>query len=176
MAGGLGGEVVRVLVDDHGAAQNVRDGKPVGEDAEIGVPAAAEQGRQVPGVAGVLAPIQVQVAAGALKVRGSTGIPLVDMEAEDPGGAGTVLVWEAVDLGGDQDAPLLGKEGDQPGEGGARRSGDVGDGGGGLGVVLHGNHLIEKSVGREEKALLQGVPPSADGGIKFNLVISEDTR
>ena len=101
-------EVVRVLVDDHGAAQDVRDGKPVGEDAEIGVPAAAEQGRQVPGVAGVLAPIQDQVAAGALKVRGSTGVPLVDMEAEDPGGAGAALVGETVDLGGDQDAPLLG--------------------------------------------------------------------
>ena len=90
----------------------------------------------------------------------------LDVEAEDPGGAGTVLVGEAVDLGGDQNAPLLGEEGDQPGEGGARCSGNVGDGGGGLGVVLHGNHLIEKSVGREEKALLQGVPPSADGGIK----------
>ena len=100
----------------------------------------------------------------------------MDVEAEDPGGAGAALVGEAVDLGGDQDAPLLGEEGDQPGEGGARCSGNVGDGGGGLGVVLHGNHLIEKSVGREEKALLQGVPPSADGGIKFNLVISEDTR
>ena len=87
VAGGLGGKVVRVLVDDHGAAQNVRDGKPVGEDAEIGVPAAAEQGRQVPGVAGVLAPLQVEMAAGALKVRGSTGVPLVDVEAEDPGGA-----------------------------------------------------------------------------------------
>ena len=27
-----------------------------------------------------------------------------------------------------------------------------------------------------KKALLQGVPPSADGGIKFNPVISEDMR
>jgi len=116
------------------------------------------------------------VAAGALKIRGDTGVPLVDVEAEDPGGTGTVLVGEAVDLGGDQDAPLLGEEGDQPGEGRARCSGDVGDGGGGLRVVLHGDHLIEKSVEGNKKALLQGVPPSADGGIKFNLVISEDTR
>ena len=102
---------------------------------------------------GVLAPLQVEMAAGALKVRGSTGVPLVDMEAEDPGGAGAVLMGEAVDLGGDQDAPLLRKEGDQPGEGGARRSGNVGDGGGGLGIVLHGDHLIEKSVGGNKKAL-----------------------
>ena len=93
------------------------------------------------------------MAAGALKVRGSTGVPLVDMEAEDPGGAGAALVGETVDLGSDQDAPLLRKEGDQPGEGGARRSGNVGDGDGGLGVVLHGNHLIEKSVGGNKKAL-----------------------
>ena len=112
-------------------------------------------------MAGVLAPLQVQVAAGALEVRGSAGVPLVDVEAEDPGGAGTVPVGEAVDLGGDQDAPLLGKEGDQPGEGGARRSGDVGDGGGGLGVVLHGNHLIEKSIGREEKS-----PPARSSAVR----------
>ncbi|WP_255378401.1 hypothetical protein [Pseudoflavonifractor sp. An184] len=35
---------------------------------------------------------------------------------------------------------------------------------------------LKNPLGGKKKALLQGVPPSADGGIKFNLVISEDTR
>ena len=48
VAGGLSGKVVGVAVDDDGAPNDIRNGKTVGQDAEVCLSPAAEQGRQVP--------------------------------------------------------------------------------------------------------------------------------
>ena len=130
VAGGLGGKIVRLSVDDHGASDDLRDGEPVCQDAHAGLAAAPKEGRQIPRVIGVGAVDRIQMSAGVLKIRRGAGGTVVDMKPEDPGGAGGVLIGEPVDLCGDQGAQLVGEERDKPGDRGVRPAGDMGEGGG----------------------------------------------
>ena len=92
VAGGLGGKIVRLSVDDHGASDDLRDGEPVCQDAHAGLAAAPKEGRQIPRVIGVGAVGRIQMSAGVLKIRRGAGGTVVDMKPEDPGGAGGVLI------------------------------------------------------------------------------------
>ena len=47
ITGGLGTEIVRVVVENDGFPEYVGDGEPVGQHARIRAPAGEEQGRQV---------------------------------------------------------------------------------------------------------------------------------
>lgn len=141
MAGGLGGKVVWIPVDDHSAPDDIRNGEAVCENSEIGIPPAAKEGRQIPRMIGVLTAVRIEMSPGVLEVRWSTGAALVDVEAKDGVGTGNAVIGKSMDLGGDQCAKLLREKRDHSGDGRARCTGDVGNGGGSLGRALHDQHL-----------------------------------
>lgn len=108
VSGGLGGEVVRSLVDDDRPAHHFPQGEPVGEEDLEGVAAVAEEGGQVPGVMGVgTVPgivVGAHVGKGVLLIPGA-GVALVDVEGEDGAFAGPGGGGQAADLHGDQNPP-----------------------------------------------------------------------
>ena len=108
VAGGLGGEIIRPAVDDHGAADDVLHAEAVGEKDGEGVAAAAEEGRQVPGVLWVGAIIRIEVAPnvgkGVAPVAGAAG-PGMDVKGKDRVAAGPFRLRQAGDVGRNQYAP-----------------------------------------------------------------------
>ena len=108
VAGGLGGEIIRPAVDDHGAADGVLHAEAVGEKDGEGVAAAAEERWQIPGVLGVGAIVRIEVAAdigkGVTAVAGAAG-PGMDVKGEDRVAAGPLRLRQAGDMGQHKDAP-----------------------------------------------------------------------
>ena len=92
-AAGLGGKIIRFCMDNDGFAQNFTYGEPIGETDKQRPAAAAEQGRQIPGVirmlraGGVLMP--QRIGKGVIP-RTATAGAAVDMESKNwaPGLAG----------------------------------------------------------------------------------------
>ena len=107
VAGGLGGEIIRPAVDDHGAADDVLHAEAVGEKDGEGVAAAAEERWQIPGVLGVGAIVRIEVAAdigkGVTAVAGAAG-PGMDVKGEDRVAAGPLRLRQAGDMGRHKDA------------------------------------------------------------------------
>lgn len=116
VSGRLGGEVVRLVVYDDGAADNLVHTEAVGEKDRQRVTVAAEQRGQVAGVEGMGAAGRVEVAAGGGKRVGgaaAAGASLVDVESEEAAAAGALRGRQAGDVHGDDDAVgRLVKEGD----------------------------------------------------------------
>lgn len=108
VAGGLGGKIVRSAVDDHGAADDVLHAEAVGKKNGEGVAAAAEEGRQVPGVLRVGAIVGIEVAPnvgkGVAPVAGAAG-PGMDVKGKDRVAAGPFRLRQAGDVGRNQYAP-----------------------------------------------------------------------
>ena len=107
-AGGLGGKIVRPAVDDHGAADDVLHTEAVREKDGEGVAAAAEEGREIPGVLGVRAIVRIEVAPnvskGVTSVAGAAG-PGMDVKGKDRVAAGPLRLRQAGDMGRNQHAP-----------------------------------------------------------------------
>ena len=108
VAGGLGGEIIRPAVDDHGAADDVLHAEAVGEKDGEGVTAAAEERRQIPGVLGVGAVVRIKVAPnvgkGVASVAGAAG-PGMDVKGKDRVAAGPLRLRQAGDMGRNQHTP-----------------------------------------------------------------------
>ena len=108
VAGGLGGKIVRAAVDDHGTANDVLHTEAVREKDGEGVTAAAEEGRQVPGVLRVGALIRIEVAPnvgkGVAPVAGAAG-PGMDVKGKDRVAAGPFRLRQAGNVGRNQHAP-----------------------------------------------------------------------
>ena len=108
VAGGLGGKIVGAAVDDHGAADDILHTEAVREKDGEGVAAAAEEGRQVPGVLGVGAVVRIKVAPnigkGVDAVAGTAG-PGMDVKSENRVAAGPLRLRQAGDMGCNQHAP-----------------------------------------------------------------------
>ena len=106
-AGGLGGKIVRPAVDDHGAADDVLHTEAVREKDGEGVAAAAEEGRQIPGVLGVGAIVRIEVAPnvgkGVTAVAGAAG-PGMDVKGEDRVAARPLRLRQAGNMGRHKDA------------------------------------------------------------------------
>lgn len=107
VAGGLGGKIVRTAVDDHGAADDVLHAEAVGKKNGEGVAAAAEEGRQVPGMLGVRAIVRIEVAPnvskGVTSVAGAAS-PGVDVQGEDRVAARPLRLRQAGNMGRHKDA------------------------------------------------------------------------
>ena len=107
VAGGLGGKIVRAAVDDHGTADDVLHAEAVREKDGEGVAAAAEEGRQVPGVLRVGAIIRIEVAPnvgkGVAPVAGAAG-PGMDVKGKDRVAAGPFRLRQAGNVGRNQHA------------------------------------------------------------------------
>ena len=108
VAGGLGGKIVRVAVDDHGTADDVLHTEAVREKDGEGVAAAAKEGRQVPGVLRVGAIVRIEVAPnvgkGVAPVAGAAG-PGMDVKGKDRVAAGPFRLRQAGNVGRNQHAP-----------------------------------------------------------------------
>ena len=108
VAGGLGGKIVRAAVDDHGTANDVLHTEAVREKDGEGVAAAAEEGRQVPGVLWVGAIVRIEVAPnvskGVTSAAGAAG-PGMDVKGENRVAAGPLRLRQAGNIGGHKDAP-----------------------------------------------------------------------
>ena len=109
VAGGLGGKIVRAAVNDHGTADDVLHTEAVREKDGEGVAAAAEEGRQVPGVLRVGAIIRIEVAPnvgkGVAPVAGAAG-PGMDVKGKDRVAAGPFRLRQAGNVGRKQYAPV----------------------------------------------------------------------
>ena len=109
VAGGLGGKIVRSAVDDHGTADDVLHAEAVRKKDGEGVAAAAEEGRQVPGVLGGGAIVRIEVAAdigkGVTAVAGAAG-PGMDVKGENRVAAGPFRLRQAGNVGRNQHAPV----------------------------------------------------------------------
>ena len=108
VAGGLGGKIVRAAVDDHGTANDVLHTEAVREKDGEGVAAAAEEGRQVPGMPGMRAIVRIEVAPnvskGVTSVAGAAG-PGMDVKGKDRVAAGPFRLRQAGNVGRNQHAP-----------------------------------------------------------------------
>lgn len=108
VAGGLGGKIVRAAVDDHGTADDVLHAEAVREKDGEGVAAAAEEGRQVPGVLWVGAIVRIEVAPnvskGVTSVAGAAG-PGMDVKGENRVAAGSLRLRQAGNMGRHKHAP-----------------------------------------------------------------------
>ena len=108
VAGGLGGKIVRPAVDDHGAVDDVLHAEAVGKKNGEGVAAAAEEGRQVPGMLGVRAIVRIEVAPnvskGVTSVAGAAG-PGMDVKGENRVAAGSLRLRQAGNMGRHKHAP-----------------------------------------------------------------------
>ena len=89
--GGLGGEVIPPGVDHHGLADDLPEGKAVGQDRLEGVALpAGEEGREVPGMVGMGAVVWVIMAlhmGGGVVRRIGGAAPGVDVEGNDAAAA-----------------------------------------------------------------------------------------
>ena len=108
VAGGLGGKIVRAAVDDHGTADDVLRAEAVREKDGEGVAAAAEEGRQVPGVLWVGAIVRIEVAPnvskGVTSVAGAAG-PGMDVKGKNRVAAGSLRLRQAGNMGRHKHAP-----------------------------------------------------------------------
>ena len=109
VAGRLGSEIIRSAVDDHGAADDVLHAEAVGKKNGEGVAAAAEEGREIPGVLGVRAIVRIEVAPNVSK--GVTSVasaadPGMDVKGKDRVAAGPFRLRQAGDVGRNQYAPV----------------------------------------------------------------------
>ena len=86
VSGGLGMQIVRPGVDDHGAADHVLNAEAAGDHRQIGSALAAQQRRQVPGVEGMGAALRIIVPAGVGKALPRTIPFFMDMEGKKPEG------------------------------------------------------------------------------------------
>ena len=108
VAGGLGGKIVRAAVNDHGTADDVLHAEAVREKDGEGVAAAAEEGRQVPGVLRVGAIIGIVMAAnigkGVAAAAGAAG-PGMDVKGKNRVAAGPLRLRQAGNMGRHEHAP-----------------------------------------------------------------------
>ena len=108
VAGGLGGKIVGAAVDDYGAADDVLHTEAAREKDGEGVAAAAEEGRQIPGVLGMGAVVRIIMAAnigkGVVAIAGAAG-PGMDVKGENRVAAGPLRLRHAGNMGRHKHAP-----------------------------------------------------------------------
>ena len=88
VAGGLGVEIVRAIVNDHRAPDDFGHREAVGGNALVGASVAPNQWGQVAGMCGMRCFFGIIVAAGAGKIGSAAVVALVDVKAEKPGFCG----------------------------------------------------------------------------------------
>ena len=84
-------EIVGILMNDDGPADDVLDEEPPSKYGEKGTAIGRQQGRQVPGVVGVLCFARIEMAQGIGKAGAAAATARVDVESEEP-------VGQALDL------------------------------------------------------------------------------
>ena len=104
ISGRLGAEIVRLAMDDHGAADHIGHAEPVGQNGQKGAVAARKQGRQIACMRGMGTVLRIVVPAGLREILTRAGAAFMNVQGENTGGAGRVPVRQAADLRDDDDA------------------------------------------------------------------------
>lgn len=109
VAGGLGGKIIGPAVNDHGAADDVLHAEAVCEKDGEGVAAAAEEGRQIPGMLGMGTVGRVVMAAcigkGIAFIAGAAGTGM-DMKGKDRVTAGPRRLRQTGNMSRHNHAPV----------------------------------------------------------------------
>ena len=107
ISGGLGGKIIRLIVDDNSPAGHFVYRKAVGQKRGEREPVVPEERRKISGVVRMSAVVRIIVRHGTGKrpvhAAAAAG-PLVDVESEDPLMAGAAVLGEAAYLGADDHA------------------------------------------------------------------------